>query len=246
MLKENRREITSIALILIGGILNGVIASASKPFQVGTDDYDIDKWNWWVHVGLNSVTGIFTLIYTIIVTEVIKNYVIPDEKIEPKCHEEPNSIIGLDKQGITLGINYNKDPAPAIPVAGREEWKDQLTNILDPEKGTMDSRMIMNNDGSVSINSNGDTKEIKFSVGKKTKPDSLILSNHDGVVIEAGSSQIHVKKDGIISIFAKGNINLVADDNIVLASKNKKALEIKTSEAKYQGALYTKQLRVDR
>lgn len=200
--------------------------------------------------GFGVATGALAIAQAVVSTILAA---VNNDSVEPAYHEKPKTVIGMNEGGITLGINPKLTKTTGLlPMlkTGRDQiltssvstkadkkaakqrfaqrkkeiWKQFITEALDEETEN-DSRIMMNNDSSIMINSNGDSKNIELFVGPKDNVDSGLRLSDEGVGINGGSSAtIAIGKDKDIEITSgkgsvvvqseKGNVDLIASKKV--------------------------------
>lgn len=147
--------------------------------------------------------------------------VVKRDSVEPSFHEAPEAVIGMNKDGITLSIN----PTLTTKKDGinKEIWKNSIEELKEETKA--DSKIMMKNDGAITINSKNksvelgvgeedgirseisiDQYKIKLSCGEKGEYGIMEFNNEDGdVAIKHGGASFLISRNGKLAINAKGD-----------------------------------------
>lgn len=195
-----------------------------------------------------ALGGIFGSLYTAISMIHIyrhKLLLMDAKKAEPVFHEKAENLIALNEDGITLGIKpeeYKRVSGPEIPGVSLNPYDKIISETISSDNA-MKSRMSMKNDGSISINSNGDRKNIYLSVGDQEGYDNSVISlrqtnnsnsNLNGISLISDQTMIKITKGDKITIDTSTN-----NADIILKAGGG-SVTIDASEAEIVGSTFSK------
>ena len=145
-------------------------------------------------------------------------------KAEPVFHKNIETIIALNKEGITLGVKPEENVGP------EGNWDVEINKTIAVNK-KMKSKIMLQDDGTININSFDQQKWINIGVGQDAE-DARIELNAGGVGLISGGSSITINKDEDIEIDT-------TDKNITLNPGNG-MVDIKGNKVKILGSEFTK------
>jgi type VI secretion system secreted protein VgrG len=183
-----------------------------------------------IRASATTLSGIILAILNLASMAIFKKMLTNAKKAEPVFHDEVEALIALNKEGITFGIK------PENPNA-EDEWHNKIAHTILPNT-SMKSKMLMNKDGSISINSNGESKKIKIGAGEPNKTDSAIVVDNEKIGLISGKNGIRIDKDSHINITTKpnnsnislnagnGNVNIKGTIDLAGSKFTKQSVEI--------------------
>jgi hypothetical protein len=132
--------------------------------------------------------------------------------------------LGLLADGLNFKKAYQrKKEVDKLKDEENEIWKEFIKKSLG-EETVADSKIMMKEDGSISINSAKNKKEIELSIGAEAPFDAGLKLSEKGVGINSGASSISIEKDKNIEITSgkadvaiqsdSGNIDLIAGKKV--------------------------------
>jgi len=196
--------------------LGGVFALTAKASEIGEAVVDADK-PWVSHTA-----GTFTALMAALQTAISLTWAIYDrDSVEPSYHEKPEAVIGINKSGITLGIR------PKVTSKEKDEsekWKGYIKNLDEGNKGL--SKIMMKNDGSISINSNG-ANYTRKKVLTEAVPGSLKKLYKDKIDATFSDETVKGNKEIELSIGDQNNkktIFLMDEDGVAIGDGKSKSM----------------------